>query len=259
MLEIGLERQTRRILSNVAADTQLLLWSATISNENVMQLAHDLMGSRTYLQLSIGQQLSANANIQQKVIPCEIYDKQQIFVQILNEILQDNEQNRKTLIFARTTKQAQRIVDYLKKRGIRADAIYGKRFQHEREEVLTAFKNDELDMVVGTIVAGRGLDVKNIKNVIIYDFPETCADYINQIGRTARAGTNGIAYVLFDRFADRSNAKELISILKATEQDFGDDLIEIAERFSASERKTKKKNSLNSDQRQLMEAEMRTC
>lgn len=240
MLEIGFEKQTRRIVSNVPADAQLLLWSATISNERVMQLAHDLMGKRIYTQLSIGQQLSANASIQQKVILCEVYEKQEIFEHILNDILKNDAQNRKTLIFVKTAKQAQRIVGYLTKREIRADAIYGKRFQHEREQALSAFNNDELDMLVGTIVAGRGLDVKNIKNVIIYDFPETCADYINQIGRTARAGADGIAHVLFDRFTDRSQAKELISILKATEQDFDDELVQISERFSVRRKKCKK-------------------
>lgn len=245
LLDIGFEKQTRRIVSNVPADAQMLLWAATISNERIMQPAHDLMGRRTYSRLDIGQQLSANANIHQKVIVCDVYEKQQIFVRILDEILKNSEQNKKTVIFARTAKQALRIASYLKKREIRADVIYGKRVQHERDQVFSAFNNNELDMLVGTIVAGRGLDVKNIKNVILYDFPETCADYINQIGRTGRAGENGIAYVLFDRFEDKSNAKELISILKATEQDFDDHLVEVSERFSASNQKIKKKKFEN--------------
>lgn len=232
MLDMGFEKFTRRIVSSIRADCQKQFWSATMP-DNIQPLADYFMNDQTYLRLQVGEILSANPNIRQNVYVCDEHDKLKIFECILDDIAHNDKAKHKTLIFVKTASMAKCLVGVLKQRGITADAIYGSRLQYEREAILNSFNNDALDMLVGTIVLSRGLDIKNIENVILYDFPPTCADYINQIGRTARGGSNGVAYTLFTRFVDQANAKDLVSILETSKQEVDAELIEIVERVKS--------------------------
>lgn len=195
---------------------------------DIKQLANDFFRRQHFCELAVGEPLAANPNIQQNVYVCDEYEKDDILSHILNGILSLSVDRRKTLIFVKTGASARLMVEKLTKMGITADAIYGGRYQHEREQVLNAFNNDQLDMLVGTIVASRGLDLRDIRHVILYDFPQTCSEYINQIGRTARAGAHGTAYTLFDRVVDRTNAPDLVAVLEASKRDVDDELVEIA-------------------------------
>lgn len=242
MLNIGLHKQTRRIVSTARADCQMLLWSATMPPD-IKQLANDFFRRQHFCELAVGgSPLAANPNIQQNVYVCDEFEKDEIVSHILNGILSLGVDRRKTLIFVKTAASARHMVEKLTKLGITADAIYGGRYQHEREQVLNAFNNDQLDMLVGTIVASRGLDLKDVGHVILYDFPKTCSEYINQIGRTARAGTHGTAYALFDRVIDRPNAPDLVAVLEASKRAVDDELVEIAKWVSGDQGNKSKKN-----------------
>lgn len=129
----------------------------------------------------------------------------------------------KTLIFSLTKKGCDQLTRQLRSDGIHALAIHGDKKQAERDYVLEEFKNSKAPVMVATDVAARGLDVKDIKYVINYDFPSCCEDYVHRIGRTGRAGAQGTAYTFFTS-ANCRQAKELIEILQKTAQKIPDPL-----------------------------------
>ena len=96
-------------------------------------------------------------------------------------------------------------------------AIHGDKGQQERDHVLAQFRSGRTPIMVATDVAARGLDVKNIKTVINYDFPSCCEDYVHRIGRTGRAGAKGTAYSFFTQ-DNASKGKELIKLLEKNDQ-----------------------------------------
>lgn len=227
MLDMGFEPQIRQIVSQIRPDRQTLMWSATWPRE-VRNLANDFLGKSEYLQLTVGSaELSANHNIKQVIRVCDEENKYDVFLAILDEIRQLERHERKTLIFAQTKRLADNIAYRLSRSGVQAEAIHGDRTQQQRERILNAFRNDRVDVLVATDVASRGLDVDNIKYVINYDFPNTCADYVHRIGRTGRAGEKGTAYTLFTE-ENAALAGELVSILEEAKQEIEPDLLELS-------------------------------
>lgn len=124
----------------------------------------------------------------------------------------------KILIFAETKKGADSLTRDLRVDGWPALSIHGDKKQEERTWVLNEFKNGKSPIMVATDVASRGLDVKDIRYVINYDFPNQIEDYVHRIGRTGRAGTRGSAYTFFapDKY---KLAKDLIRVLEEASQD----------------------------------------
>ena len=104
----------------------------------------------------------------------------------------------KVLIFGRTKWGMEKLARALNERGVRASAIHGNKSQNQRQRALDDFKNDELQMLIATDVASRGLDIENVTHVINYDAPTSYDDYIHRIGRTGRAGKKGIALTFIE-------------------------------------------------------------
>lgn len=121
-------------------------------------------------------------------------------------------------------------------------ALHGDLKQHVRDEALRAFKAGSVRVLVATDVAARGLDVSSLKHVINYDFPQTCADYVHRIGRTARAGCEGTSWSFFTG-ADAKLSHELVEILEEAEQPIPKQLAKFAAqpRPQAQSNNTKKK------------------
>jgi len=135
--------------------------------------------------------------------------------------------DHRILIFCQTKKGCDALTRSLRLHGWPAKAIHGDKNQQERDGVLAEFKTGQNHIMVATDVAARGLDVKDIKYVINFDFPSCCEDYIHRIGRTGRAGAKGTAYSFFTASANARLSNELIQILESNEQKIPDELREL--------------------------------
>jgi superfamily II DNA/RNA helicase len=118
-------------------------------------------------------------------------------MEVVARVLQAN--NRQlTIIFSRTKRRAQRIVDDLTERGFAVGSIHGDLSQGAREQALRAFRSGKIDVLAATDVAARGIDIDNVSHVINYECPDDEKTYVHRIGRTGRAGSSGVAVTLVD-------------------------------------------------------------
>ena len=229
MLDMGFEPQMRKIVSQIRPDRQTLYWSATWPKE-VQALARDLCKSDP-VQITIGGAgLKACANVEQRVIYLpNSSGKMDKCCQILQE-LAEADPNAKTLVFTETKRFCDELVWGLRQRGIQSSCIHGDKSQQERDWVLAQFKSGKERILVATDVASRGLDVKDVKCVINYDFPRQIEDYVHRIGRTGRGGNTGVAYTLFTEDNNKM-AKDLLKILRdAKVQNIPEEIFRMGER-----------------------------
>ncbi|KAH9558302.1 hypothetical protein CY35_06G001400 [Sphagnum magellanicum] len=206
MLDMGFEPQIRKIVSQIRPDRQTLYWSATWPKE-VEFLAKQFLVDA--YKVTIGSQdLKANHSIEQIVEVVSEYEKYPKLIKLLEQIMDGS----RLLIFMETKRGCDQVTRQLRMDGWPALSIHGDKSQAERDWVLSEFKAGKSPIMTATDVAARGLDVKDIKCVINYDFPGSCEDYVHRIGRTGRAGAKGIAYTFFTA-ANGRHARELLSIL----------------------------------------------
>jgi len=151
----------------------------------------------------------------------------------LYSILEKEMDGSRVLIFVQTKRAADDLTRRLRNDGWPARAIHGDKTQGERDYVLQEFREGKSPLLIATDVASRGLDVKDIKVVINYDFPSQMEDYVHRIGRTGRAGTKGHAISLFT-LGDTKKARELIDVLKSTNQYIPPALEKFASHMSGS-------------------------
>jgi len=118
-------------------------------------------------------------------------------VEVLHELLIRPE-FEKVLLFGRTKHGMERLTKELVARGFRATSIHGNKSQSQRQRALSAFKASQVQILLATDVAARGIDIDNVSHVINYELPETYADYIHRIGRTGRADRAGVALTFID-------------------------------------------------------------
>ncbi|THU97923.1 DEAD-domain-containing protein [Dendrothele bispora CBS 962.96] len=208
MLDMGFEPQIRKIVGQIRPDRQTLMFSATWPKD-VQKLANDFL--RDMIQVNIGSmELTANHNITQIVEVCSEFEKRN---KLFNHLEKISAENAKVLIFVATKRVADEITKYLRQDGWPALAIHGDKEQRERDWVLNEFKTGNSPILIATDVASRGLDVKDVRYVINYDFPNNCEDYIHRIGRTGRAGMKGTSYTYFTT-ENAKSARELVGILR---------------------------------------------
>ncbi|KAJ9124301.1 ATP-dependent RNA helicase dbp2 [Naganishia vaughanmartiniae] len=225
MLDMGFEPQIRKIVSQIRPDRQTLLFSATWPKE-VQRLAMDFL--QDFIQVNIGSMdLTANHNVKQVIEVCTDFEKRNKLVKHLDQISQEN---GKVLIFVGTKRVADDLTKFLRQDGWPALAIHGDKAQQERDWVLAEFKSGRSPIMLATDVASRGLDVKDIKYVINYDFPNNCEDYIHRIGRTGRAGNTGISYTYFTA-ENSKQARELVGILRESKADIPPELEQMGGRW----------------------------
>ncbi|KAK6920643.1 DEAD/DEAH box helicase domain [Dillenia turbinata] len=211
MLDMGFEPQIRKIIAQIRPDRQTLYWSATWPRE-VETLARQFL--RNPFKVIIGSpDLKANQSINQIVEVVTDMEKYNRLIKLLKEVMDGS----RILIFVETKKGCDQLTRQLRLDGWPALSIHGDKEQAERDWVLSEFKSGRNPIMTATDVAARGLDVKDIKCVINYDFPSSLEDYVHRIGRTGRAGARGTAFSFFTH----SNAKfvrELIKILQEAGQ-----------------------------------------
>lgn len=230
MLDMGFEPQIRKILEQIRPDRQTLMWSATWPKE-VQGLARDFL--RDQIQIAIGTtDITANKRIIQIVDVVHDSEKKDRLVKILESALGQG----RILIFTETKKGADRLSRDLTMHGYKVRSIHGDKTQQERESVLADFKSGRVPVMIATDVASRGLDIKDVKVVINYDFPSCIEDYVHRIGRTGRAGASGTSYTFFTANNYRL-ARDLIKVLSEAGQEINPQLhsfVDAADRSSKS-------------------------
>ncbi|KAA8542255.1 hypothetical protein F0562_023609 [Nyssa sinensis] len=211
MLDMGFEPQIRKIVAQIRPDRQTLYWSATWPRA-VEALARQFL--RNPYKVVIGSvDLKANQSINQVVEVVTELEKYNRLIRLLKDIMDGS----RILIFMETKKGCDQVTRQLRMDGWPALSIHGDKNQAERDWVLAEFKNGRSPIMTATDVAARGLDVKDIKCVVNYDFPSSLEDYVHRIGRTGRAGAKGNAFTFFTH-ANAKFARDLIKILQEAGQ-----------------------------------------
>ncbi len=188
MLNLGFSEEIRKILDLLPARRQNLLFSATFSSE-IRTLADKLL--KKPVQIEVNPRNSAAKSVKQWVYEVDKGKKSGLFCHLLR-----NNDWQQVLAFVRTKSGADQLVKTLAGAGIPALAIHGDKSQGARTQALAAFKANEIRVLVATDIASRGLDISELSHVINVDLPKVAEDYIHRIGRTGRAGMEGVAISL---------------------------------------------------------------
>ena len=193
MLDLGFLPDVEKILANTPKRAQTMLFSATMPGD-IIALARRFMNQPIHIRTQDSEDEGAVVTrIKQHVLRAHAMDK----IEMLARILQADGRGP-TIVFCRTKRTCQKTADDLIERGFRADTIHGDLGQGAREKALGDFKAGKSDVLVATDVAARGIDIEGITHVINYQCPEDEKTYVHRIGRTARAGADGIAVTFVD-------------------------------------------------------------
>jgi superfamily II DNA/RNA helicase len=192
MLDLGFLPDIERILRQIPAQRQAMLFSATMPDP-IITLARTFMTQPTHIRAEGVQGSATHDTTEQFAYRAHALDK----VEMVSRILQA-EGRGATMIFTRTKRTAQKVADELAERGFKVGAVHGDLGQIAREKALKAFRTGEVDVLVATDVAARGIDIDDVTHVINYQIPEDEQAYVHRIGRTGRAGKTGVAVTLID-------------------------------------------------------------
>ena len=185
LLDLGFEDELRRILALLPPRRQTLLFSATFP-ASLQALANDLLHEPERIDAQ-AESLSA-PDIRQRAIEVDPGQR----TQLLRHLLQEEDWSR-ALVFVASRHAAEVVAAKLSKAGIRAEALHGDLSQGRRTRVLQEFRQEQVQALVATDVASRGIDIAELPVVVNYDLPRSTSDYIHRIGRTGRAGQSGMA------------------------------------------------------------------
>ncbi|KAB2075716.1 hypothetical protein ES319_A07G240500v1 [Gossypium barbadense] len=222
MLDMGFEPQIRKIVKEVPTRRQTLMYTATWPRE-VRKIAADLLVNPVQVNIGNIDELVANKSITQNVEVLAPMVKHRR----LEQILRSQEPGSKIIVFCSTKKMCDQLARNLSQFG--AASIHGDKSQADRDYVLGQFRSGRSPVLVATDVAARGLDIKDIRVVINYDFPTGVEDYVHRIGRTGRAGATGLAFTFFGD-QDSKHASDLIKVLEGANQQVPAKLREMASR-----------------------------
>lgn len=182
MFEMGFVEDVHEIISHTPKERQTLLFSATMSDE-VLHIVRHSMHDPTKI---VTEEYVDKTLLSQEYYDVPSRDKFSLALHIITHELDGT-----CLTFCATRHMVDNLEANLTKQGINAQAIHGGLSQHRRQEVMSMFRNNRLDVLIASDVAARGIDVKDIALVLNYDIPKNSKEYIHRIGRTARAGMSG--------------------------------------------------------------------
>jgi ATP-dependent RNA helicase RhlE len=188
MLDMGFINDIRKIVAKLPVKRQTLFFSATMPKD-IAELAEAML--RDPARVAVTPVASTVERITQRIIQVDHSNKPAFLAQLLKQGTVD-----RALIFTRTKHGADKVVKGLARAGIAANAIHGNKSQNHRERTLAAFRSGEIRTLVATDIAARGIDVDGISHVVNFDLPNVPETYVHRIGRTARAGAEGIAISL---------------------------------------------------------------
>lgn len=190
MVDIGFIHDIKEIISLLPRERQSLFFSATVDGK-VREVLASFVKNPVTVSVKTGE---AAQNVSQNVV--RVVNGQKKIDQLHDLLIQ--KEYEKVLIFGRTKWGVQKLSDELVKRGFKADAIHGNKRQNQRQRTLERFKRNEIQILLATDVASRGLDIPNVSHVINYDLPESQDAYIHRIGRTGRLDKKGIALTFIE-------------------------------------------------------------
>ncbi|MEO8673652.1 MAG: DEAD/DEAH box helicase [Tahibacter sp.] len=205
MLDMGFLPALKKILAALPRSRQNLLFSATFA-EDIKKLASEFM--RDPAQVQVAAQNSVATTVTHRVHPVDNDRKKDLLIDLLAQ-----DSRRQTLVFGRTKHGADRLAKQLCAAGFRADAIHGNKAQGARQRALKDFKEGRITVLVATDIAARGLDIEQLPVVINYELPMVPADYVHRIGRTGRAGADGLAVSLVSR-EEQGQLQDILRLLK---------------------------------------------
>lgn len=193
MLDLGFLPDVETILAKTSPNRQTMLFSATMPGP-VIALARRYMNRPTHVRVhSVDDTSHVVDTVRQFVYRAHAMDK----IEVLAKILQAKDRGL-TIVFSRTKRTAAKVAEELEGRGFAAAAIHGDLGQGAREQALRAFRNGRVDVLVATDVAARGIDVDDVTHVVNYQCPDDEKTYVHRVGRTARAGKDGVAVTFVD-------------------------------------------------------------
>jgi ATP-dependent RNA helicase RhlE len=190
MLDMGFVNEVLRIARSLPKERQTLMFSATLP-EGIRNIVKTLLSSPVHV--AVDPESSAAETLDQAVYFVDKANKRALLAWVLQDLAID-----RTLAFTRTKHGADRVVEFLQKRGITSAALHGNKSQNARERALAAFKDGKLRVLVATDIAARGIDIERLSHVINYEVPNTPESYVHRIGRSGRAGAAGVALSFCD-------------------------------------------------------------
>ena len=206
MLDMGFIHDVRKVAALVPESRQTVLFSATMPRP-VEELARGLMADP--VRVEVTPQATTAERIEQRLLHVPKAKKRDL----LSHVLEDDSIFR-AVVFTRTKHGADRVARHLNKSGETAGAIHGDKAQNQRQRTLKAFRDGKLRVLVATDIAARGIDIDDVTHVINFDLPNEAESYVHRIGRTARAGNEGLAI----SFCDEMERGYLKAIEKLTRQ-----------------------------------------
>src|SRR5262245_36323445 len=186
MLDMGFLPDVRRVLRHLPGKRQTLLFSATMPGP-IAELSRELM--KDAVRIDLDRRAAPAVGITQAAYPVDARLKPALLLALLRR-----GDMKSALVFTRTKQRANRLAEWLGKKGVRSARIHGNRSQSQRTQALEGFKSGRYDVLVATDIAARGIDVVALGHVVNFDVPGASEDYIHRVGRTGRAEATGEAY-----------------------------------------------------------------
>jgi len=207
MLDMGFIHDIKKIVAMLPKARQTLFFSATMPQQ-IVQLAAFML--RDPARVAVTPQATTAERVDQRVILTDKASKPALLAELLK-----GENIDRVLVFTRTKHGADKVVRGLHKAGHTAEAIHGNKSQGQRERVLAAFRDGKLRTLIATDIAARGIDVDGVSHVVNYDLPNIPESYVHRIGRTARAGAEGIAISFCDH-EERAYLRDIERLIRMT-------------------------------------------
>lgn len=222
MLDMGFIEDVKSIVRATPTDRQTMLFSATMENR-VLSLVHEMM--REPVQVQVGFQTSADG-ITEVIHPVDYPNKYGLLIHLLESWPKDGQ----VLVFTRMKSTAAYVCDFLRGKGIAADDLHGDKAQKDRTKSLERFRSKNIQVLVATNVAARGLDIVGVTHVVNFDVPDDPKDYVHRVGRTARGDLTGDAVTLMstheillvkeiERLMDKSVPRRVVEGFEPSFQD----------------------------------------
>jgi superfamily II DNA/RNA helicase len=184
MLDMGFIEDIKSILERTPSDHQNIFFSATVKKK-MEELIDTFLKDPVKVAVATENRTS---RIEQDIVKVKRQEKEEVLCRLLKD-----QEFKKVLVFGATKMMVEKLSVTLAGRGFKAGAIHGDKAQHQRRQVIRLYQENQINILVATDVAARGLDIKDITHVINYDMPNTYEDYIHRIGRTGRANAKGFA------------------------------------------------------------------
>jgi ATP-dependent RNA helicase RhlE len=207
MLDLGFVVPIRKILAKLPKQRQSLFFSATMPGE-IAKLANEML--RDPIEVKVTPVATTVERITQEVFLIETGRKRDMLVELLSR-----PEVKRTIVFTRTKRGADKVAHHLEAAGLPAAAIHGNKSQSQRQKALDAFRQGRTPTLVATDIAARGIDVDGVTHVVNFELPDVAESYVHRIGRTARAGADGAAFSLCDH-EERHLLRQIERLIRLT-------------------------------------------